>query len=119
MTTDRPAATTTRQETEDTPTCPQCGRAGLMSARFPHTWHGHNGKPVRGFKQAVLCATCDDGEETATALSALIDEQGAVRPEDVETFILLAVDWTGRARRRAPDPKALAEEEQRWHLDEL
>ncbi|MFG2291499.1 DUF6300 family protein [Streptomyces sp. NPDC048595] len=119
MTAGRPAATTARQETDDTPVCPQCGNAGLMSARFPHIWHGHTGQPVRGFKEAVLCAACDDGEGTAAELSALIDAQGAVRPEDVETFILLAGAWIDNARRRAPDSTALAEQERRWHLGEL
>ncbi|MFD8549386.1 DUF6300 family protein [Streptomyces sp. NPDC059649] len=113
------AATHTRQDADTALACPHCGHAGVLTARYPHTWHGRTGKPIHGFKAAVLCATCDSDEAAARELIALVDSNGQVSAENTERFIHLAVFWVEHARGRELDVDALAGEEQRWRIADL
>ncbi|BDM74548.1 hypothetical protein HEK616_80350 (plasmid) [Streptomyces nigrescens] len=118
MTAEKAEARPARPGAEDASACPRCGQPGLMTARYPHAWHGQAGKRIRGFKEVILCAGCEGGE-AAGALLALVDVHGQVCPEDTAAFLRLALDWVETARRQELDVAALAREEQRWHSGEL
>ncbi|MGW1374518.1 DUF6300 family protein [Streptomyces sp. NPDC002446] len=118
MTADQAEARPVWQEADGALACPRCGRVGLVTARFPHTWQGHTGKRICGFKEVVLCAECD-GSEAAGALLELVGVHGEVRPQDAAVFIRLALAWVEAVLRRELDVIALVDEEQRWHSGEL
>ncbi|MGW9047677.1 DUF6300 family protein [Streptomyces lydicus] len=114
MTAGQAESAPTRRKVSDTLACPRCGTPGLLTALYPHEWHGRSGQVVRGYKEAVLCADCDRGEEAAQGVIELVDTQGQIGLENAELFIRRAVTWVERARGREPDDAVLADEEQRW-----
>ncbi|MFI0220254.1 DUF6300 family protein [Streptomyces lydicus] len=119
MSTQRAEPVPTSQLVGDALACPRCGRPGLLTIRYPHTWHGRTGQLVRGFKEAVLCAVCDRGETAAEDVIALVDTQGQIGPGNTERFLHCAFSWIDHARGREPDFAVLAEEEQCWRSGEL
>ncbi|MFF7705306.1 DUF6300 family protein [Streptomyces lydicus] len=119
MTADQTQPAPTQRKVNATLACPCCGEPGLLTALYPHNWHGRSGQVVSGYKEAVLCAVCDRGEEAAQDVIALVDTQGQIGPENTELFIRRAVTWVDSARGREPDYAVLADEELRWHSGEL
>ncbi|MEU3568521.1 DUF6300 family protein [Kitasatospora sp. NPDC036755] len=98
------------------PPCRRCGNPALLTARYPHSWPNRSGKPVTGFKEATLCAVCDEDDPAAAGLLALLGGPTAERPADLGA---LARRWVSVVRHRTPDPAVLEEEAARYRAGEL
>ncbi|WP_213015322.1 DUF6300 family protein [Rhodococcus sp. 4CII] len=62
-------------------------------AQFPSTIVNGRDAKVHGYKEAVLCATCDQDSPAAAELLALFTENDGTSPGNMQVFGELAVAW--------------------------
>ncbi|MEV7776969.1 DUF6300 family protein [Kitasatospora sp. NPDC088351] len=105
--------------TSQTPPCPRCAAPVLLTARYPHAWRNRSGKRVAGFKETVLCRSCDVSDPAAGELLALLSDDGPLTPAAFEAFSGLVRDWLDAVRDRAPNRAELDAQEARWRAGEL
>jgi Family of unknown function (DUF6300) len=105
--------------TGDPPSCPRCGREGLLSAQVPHEWRNNRGTIVRGTRAVVLCPRCDAGDPAAYPLILFFAVHGQVTGETAEEFASLLRGWASQARAPDVDQDALEAELQAWRRGEL
>ncbi|MFJ5803775.1 DUF6300 family protein [Streptomyces decoyicus] len=62
---------------DELPDCARCEGVSLLLVRFPHTWSNSRNEELAGYREAVLCAACDRGDQPADELIALfaVDSQ--------------------------------------------
>jgi hypothetical protein len=106
-------------QVDDLPSCGRCGRTGLMLARFPNSWKNQRGEDVAGFREVLLCSSCDTADPAAAQLLALFDMNDQLNEQRFPLFADLAADWTAVVARRKVNEQDLADEEERLRRGEL
>nr|WTB35589.1 DUF6300 family protein [Streptomyces sp. NBC_00830]WTB35620.1 DUF6300 family protein [Streptomyces sp. NBC_00830] len=103
----------------DPPDCARCGGAGLISARFSHSWKNARGEEVPGTRETMLCAGCDHGEPGADGLLSFFKAHETLGASELETFHSLAAAWVAVARASQADQQQLDDECERFRNGEL
>ncbi|WP_326708023.1 DUF6300 family protein [Streptomyces sp. NBC_01474] len=74
---------------------------------------------MHGFKEAVLCAACDQDNPAAAELLALFAKNDGTSPGTMQAFGELAAAWVESVRHRTVDEVALDFEHKQWQRGEL
>lgn len=104
---------------DDVPPCGHCGRPGLVLTRFPYSWKNQRGEDVPGFREALLCSSCDASDPAATQLLALFNVNDQLQEQSLPLLAELAADWTEEVASRKVNEQDLADEEERFQRGEL
>ncbi|MFI9627357.1 DUF6300 family protein [Streptomyces sp. NPDC052042] len=101
------------------PPCRNCGSPALLTARYRHSWRNRAGDQVIGFKENILCPTCDANDPAAAGLLALLGRMSGHDAVHLATLGPLAHEWIKTIRHRTPDLTDLDRELARWKAGEL
>lgn len=88
------------ETTPDAPTCPVCGRQGILSALVPHTVTNGRGEAITEQGVAVLCETCDIDDPDAGPLIAYFAVHGSISAETFDQGSALVSVWLSTARAK-------------------
>ncbi|WP_326642114.1 DUF6300 family protein [Streptosporangium sp. NBC_01755] len=101
--------------------CPRCRTGEVLAVvRLPHTWTNAAGDPVRGIRDALLCACCDAGDPNAGPIITYFAVHGSAQPETLVQLARYLLRWIHRARApKQPDENALNAEAEAWYRGEL
>ncbi|MBT0770200.1 hypothetical protein KIH74_14765 [Kineosporia sp. J2-2] len=86
------------ETTEQAPTCPGCGRQGILAATVPHTVTDERGHETTGTAVAVLCQTCHLDDPQAGPLITYFAVHGSITAETLEQATSLVAGWLAAVR---------------------